>query len=226
MTDVFTPRQANRMRLSAALLLPPALLALAILIVVAGAPLLWPLLIGAAGWLAALILRQPVALLASRKLSKERTATVVGWFSGPAEELVRLVLVLLAVHTVQDAAWFGYGWATIEILVVAVNILAMASLLTKDDPKSREARELLAAQGVPLDQHPVWALVERVSAIALHLGFTLMLFASPWLVLVTLPAHSLINMMAVTFSKKHIALTELGLAVAGAVALTVGILLV
>jgi len=69
MTDVATPRQANRIRLSALLLIPAPIVALAIIIAVAGAPTLWPLLIGAAGWLVALVLRQPVALIASKKLS-------------------------------------------------------------------------------------------------------------------------------------------------------------
>lgn len=38
MTDVATPRQANRIRLSALLLIPAPIVALAIIIAVAGAP--------------------------------------------------------------------------------------------------------------------------------------------------------------------------------------------
>lgn len=224
MTDVYTAQQAGRIRLSAFVMLPASLIALAVMFAVVGTPILVPMLIGAGGWLAALVLRQPVALIASRRLSKDTAGKVVGWFSGPAEELVRLVLVLLVVHTVADAAWFGYGWATIEVLVVAVNVLAVASLVTKDDPKSREARDLLEAQGMLKTQSPLWGLMERISATALHMGFTLLLFANPWLVLVTLPAHSIVNMVAVKYGRTHIALTELGLALAGAAALTAGVL--
>ena len=137
---------------------------------------------------------------------------------------MRLVLVLLAVHTLQGATWFGYGWATVEVLIVAVNMLALASIITKDDPKSREARELLEAQGMP-NTSPVWGMVERFSAVALHMGFTFLLFANPWLVLVTLPAHSVVNMLAVKFGRTHIVATEICLAVAGAVSLTAGLLL-
>lgn len=223
MTDVFTERDANRMRVSALALIPAAIIAFVIVLTVAGSVALWPILIGAGGWLAALVLRQPVALIANRRLSREKAAHVVGWFSGPAEELVRVLLVVLTVATVHDAVWFGYGWAAIEVLLIAVNVVALASVLTKDDPKSVEARELLAAQGMLRQQSPVWGFVERISATALHIGFTLLLFANPWFVLVTLPVHSVTNMLAVRYGKTHLLLTELGLAIAGALALSAGI---
>lgn len=227
MTLALSPQQqAARMRLTALMLVPAPIIALAVMLAVTGAPLLWPMLIGAGGWLAALVLRQPVALVASRRLSQEATARLVGWFSGPAEEIVRVVLVLLTLHTVQEAAWFGFGWATVEVALIAVNVLAVAGLMTKDDPKSVEARELLAAQGMLKTQNPLWALLERLSATALHVGFTLLLFAQPWLVLATIPAHSVTNMLAVKFGKTHLALTEAGLALAGALALVFGILAV
>jgi len=227
MTAVLAPqRQAARIRLAALALVPAPIVALAVMLAVTGAPVLWPMLIGAGGWLAALVLRQPIALIASRRLSQEATARLVGWFSGPAEEIVRVILVLLTVHAVQEAAWFGYGWATIEVVIIAVNVLAIAGLMTKDDPKSVEARELLESQGMLKTQNPLWSLLERLSATALHLGFTLLLFAQPWLVLATIPAHSLTNMLAVKFGKTHLVLTEFGLALAGALVLALGILAV
>lgn len=224
MTDVITPREANRMRLRALALLPAAVITLAAMLAVQSPALLWPILIGAAGWLIALILRQPVALIAGKKLSQERAQRVVGWFSGPAEELVRLAMVLLLIRTASEAAWAGWGWATVEVLIIGLNILAIAGVLTKDDPKSREARELLDAQGMLKDHHPAWGFLERISATALHLGFTLLLFANPWLVLVTLPLHSVTNMLAVRFGKTHVALTELAILLVGAGVLTWGVL--
>lgn len=223
--EALSPRDAARIRVNALVLLPAAVITFVAVLAAAGAPMLWPILIGAAGWMIALILRQPVALIAGRRLSQEATARMVGWFSGPAEEIVRFVLVLLTVHAVQEAAWFGWGWATVEILILAVNLLALSTLLTKDDQKSREARELLAAQGGLQTTGAVWGFIERLSASALHIGFTLMLFAQPWLVLVTLPLHSVINMLAVKYGKKNIVLTEVVLAVAGVAALAAGILL-
>lgn len=225
MTTSTPERLAASIRGNAVALLPAPVLVGAALVLVLGFPALLPVALGAAGWMLALVLRQPVALVASRTTTPQRTATVVGWCSGPAEEIVRLALVLIALRTVDEAVWAGFGWATIEVLLVAVNTFVVASLMTKDDPKSVEARELLAAQGMTTPQHPAWGFLERLSATALHLGFTLLLFAQPWLVLVTLPLHSVVNMLTVRFARTRLAGTELGLAAVGAAVLAAGVLL-
>lgn len=225
MTDVTPARLATRARINGLAVLPAPIIVALILLAALGAPVVVPVLLGAAGWLAALIMRQPVALTANRLTTRERTATIVGWFSGPAEELVRLAVVLLAIRTVEQAAWAGFGWAAIEVLLVAVNTFVIASLLTKDDPKSREARQLLADQGMLVPSNPGWGLLERFSATALHLGFTLLLFAAPWLVLITLPLHSVTNMLTVKYAKSHLALTELALVLVGALVLTASVII-
>jgi hypothetical protein len=225
MTLTADDRLAAKMRRNALAVLPvPVVLGFAALALVGPPPLL-PLLLGAAGWLLALVARQPVALIASRSTTPSRAATIVGWVSGPAEELVRLALVLVALRSFEDAVWAGFGWATIEVLLIVVNGFAVAGLMTKEDPKSLEARELLAAQGMLGAQHPVWGVLERVSATALHIGFTLLLFAQPWLVLVTLPAHSVINMLMARFAKAHLGWAEGAFAVVAAIALVAGVLL-
>lgn len=215
--------QAGRIRRVSLVLLAAPVIVGVILLAAVGAPVALPLLLGAAGWMLALVLRQPVALLASRKWDQDRAAFVVGAFSGPAEELVRVAMVVLAIHSFQDAAWAGFGWGAIEVLLVAVNTLVIASVLTKDDPKSREARELLEAQGMLTPPRPFWALVERLSAFALHLGFTFLLFAQPWLVLATIPAHTLTNLLAVRFAKRNLVATELALTVVGILVLVLGL---
>jgi hypothetical protein len=225
MTETLDPRLPGRIRRNAIALLPAVVVALVALLLLVGAPAAVPLLVGAAGWLVALVLRQPVALLASRRLDRERAATVVGWFSGPAEEIVRVVVVLLLIRSLEDALWAGFGWAAIEVLLVAVNTFAIAAIMGKDDPKSLEAREILAAQGMVVPSSPLWGFLERLSAFALHLGFTLALFAAPWLVLLTIPLHSAINMLAVRGTKRSLPLTELGLAVAGGAVLAGGLAL-
>jgi hypothetical protein len=225
MTETLDPRLPGRLRLNAVALLPAVVVAFVVVLLLAGAPAMLPLLLGAAGWMVALVLRQPVALLASRRLPTDRAAAAVGWFSGPAEELVRVVVVLLALRSLQDAVWAGFGWAAIEVLLLAVNAFAIAGIVGKDDPKSQEARELLAAQGMLVPSNPVWGFIERLSAIALHIGFTLALFAAPWLVLITIPLHSAVNMLAVRGTKRSVPLTELGLAVAGALVLAGGLAL-
>lgn len=223
-TSSLSAASAPQIRANALALLPALIVAGAAMLLVVGGPLLVPLLLGAAGWFAALILRQPVAILASKGREPAAAARIVGWFSGPAEELVRVALIVFFVGTVDQALWFGFGWAALEIVLVAVNVFAVSSLVTKDDAKSREARDLLEAQGMLQIHHPAWGFIERLSATALHIGFTLLLFASPWLVLLTLPLHSATNMVAVRFARTRIALTELVLAVIGAVVLAAGVL--
>ncbi len=216
---------AIRGRVNAIALLPAPFLVGAVMVVAVGSPAWVALGLGAAGWLLALLLRQPVALLASRLTTPERTQNIVGWFSGPAEELVRLALVLLVIRTVPEAAWAGFGWAAMEVLIVVVNLFALASLMTKTDAKSMEAKQFLQEQGMMTPTNPFWGLLERLSAIAMHIGFTLMLFASPWLVLVTLPLHSAINMASVRLVKRNVAAMEIGLLVVAVVVLVGGVLL-
>jgi hypothetical protein len=225
MTTLAPETVAAKTRINAFALLPAPILAGIALLAFNGPFEVLPFLLGAAGWLIALAIRQPVALIAMRAVGQERAATIVGWCSGPAEELVRFGLVVLILGNFDGALWAGFGWGAIEVLLVAVNIFVIAGLMTKDDPKSREAREILAAQGLMTAQHPLWGFLERLSALALHLGFTLMLFANPWLVLVTLPLHSVVNMTAVRLVKTHVALTEVALALAGAAVLATGLAL-
>lgn len=211
MTIAAPERLAATARATAVALLAAPVLIGVVLTALLGQPAIIPALLGAAGWVLALVLRQPVALIATRSTTRERAALIVGWISGPAEEIVRLGLVLLITGRVADAVWAGFGWATIEVLIVMVNLLVISNLMTRNDPKSIEARELLEAQGMLKQTNPAWGVLERVSATALHLGFTLMLFAQPWLVLVTLPLHSVTNMLTVRFVKSRLAATELAL---------------
>lgn len=120
-----------------------------------GAPQVLPAVLGAAGWMIALALRQPVALVATRLTTKERAMTIVVLASGPAEEIVRLLLVLLVLRSASAATWAGAGWMTVEVALITVNTLIIANLLPKDDPKSLEAKEFLRDQGMMQDNGPV-----------------------------------------------------------------------
>jgi hypothetical protein len=188
-----------------------------------GVPQVLPAGLGAAGWMIALALRQPVALIASRVTTKDRVMTVVGWVSGPAEEIVRLLLVLFVLRTGSAAAWAGAGWMAVEVVYITVSGLMIASLLTKDDPKSLEAKDFLREQGMMQNYGPWWGVVERFSAAELHIGFTLLIVAQPWLALVTIVVHSATNMLVVRYAKRSIALMELALFGWGIMVLTSGI---
>ena len=175
-------------------------------------PPAWKLVgLGAAGWIFALALRGPVALLARWLTSPERTRTILGWASGPAEELVRVGMVILFVHTATDATWAGIGWAGIEVITIAINAFAIAVLLTRDGPKAQKVQTFVRERDAMTTYGWAWGTVERCSATAVHVGFTLLLFAQPWLVLATLVAHSLTNMSTVYFAKRSVAVVELAL---------------
>lgn len=184
----------------------------------------WKLVgLGAAGWIFALVLRGPVALLAKWLTSPERTRTILGWASGPAEELVRVGMVILFVHTAKDAIWAGIGWGGIEAATAAINAIVIAMLLNRDGPKAQKVQALMRESDAMTACGWGWAAVERCSAMALHVGFTLLLFAQPWLVLATLVAHSLTNMIAVHYAKRSVVFTELALLAASSAILLFGL---
>lgn len=185
-----------------------------------GAPAGRELAFGAAGWIIALLLRQPVMLIANRVTSPEQARTIVGWASGPAEELVRVGLVLLFVKTFSNAVWVGVGWAGVEVVVIAINGIAIANFMTRDDPKALKVQAVLRERDMLTTCAPGWAVTERCSATAMHVGLTLLLFSQPWWVVGTIVFHSSANMIAVRYAKRSIALTELAVA-----ALSTGILL-
>lgn len=213
MTTLDMGAMAQQSRSTALWLLPIPMVACLLTAAWLGAPS-WSLLgLGAAGWVIALVLRQPVALITSRLTSPERTRTILGWASGPAEELVRVGMVVLFVRTVSDAIWAGVGWAGIEVVMVTLNGFVIANMLTRNDPKALKVQAILRERDTMTKGTPAWAVVERCSAIALHVGFTLLLFALPWLVLATTIAHSLTNMIAVHYAKRSVVVTELALAV-------------
>jgi hypothetical protein len=164
--------------------------------------------LGAAGWLAALLLRGPVAAAVSKQ-PKERAALIVASASGPCEELVRLALVVLVLSGSTEALWAGFGWGAVEILYTAVNALVVRSLLGRTDPQAQEARAMLEAQGTLRTDGPLWAFLERIGATFLHLAFTLLLVWQPWTVLATVPLHSAVNLGFVRLARASLPLAEL-----------------
>lgn len=178
--------------------------------------------LGAAGWFVALLLRGPVSAIALKlSPSKDAAQRTVMLSSGPLEEGVRLALLLWLTPSWPTALAVGLGWAAIEVVFAVVNGLLGNVLLSKDDPKAAEARELLEAQGMLRDTGAHWGVIERVFASLLHMGFTFLAAANPlWLVL-TVPLHSGVNWGVVALAKRSIALGEAMLAVV-AVALFLG----
>jgi hypothetical protein len=81
------------------------------------------------------------------RLPKQHAATVMALISGPAEESVRLLLVLFAVSGFGNLLWARFGWATIEVVYTLVTALAVRRLLLDPSAKAAERRRLLVSMG-------------------------------------------------------------------------------
>lgn len=156
---------------------------------------LW-LAAGAAGWLAALILRAPVAVAAMRLTGGPEPAQP--WItaaSGPLEELVRLGLVLFAGQTLDRALSIGLGWAAIEVVYAIVNGIAMLALIGRTDAEAQQMRAMIPVKGALEPSALWWGAFERWWASVLHIAFTVIVAARPALVLFTIVAHSATNLV-------------------------------
>jgi len=183
--------------------------------------------LGALGWWVALVFRLPVILL-MRKKGPEGASTPIIAASGPAEELVRLGFLFWLGFNLDVAFILGLGWAAIEILYAIVQGVALTNLASRTDEKAMQAKELLSQQmSSALDSNtPFWGIVERLSANGLHLAFSLLLLVSPWVVMITAPLHSAINLMFTGQAKQSLARAQLRLAIAAACLVGVSLWLV
>jgi hypothetical protein len=182
-------------------------------------PMLLPLLAGAAGWLLALVLRAPVGLVGMKLASSPaRAQRWVVASSGPLEEAARLAALLLVGRDLGTALWIGLGWAAIEVLYAIANGFAVAALAERTDPEAERARAMLPPAALTASG-PLWGVVERVWASALHIGFTLVLAAVPVAVLLTAPVHTMVNVGALWLMERRglLVVSVAGLAVAAAV---------
>jgi hypothetical protein len=183
--------------------------------------------LGAAGWLAAMALRAPAGVFVSR-MPKQDATRFMALISGPAEELLRVLLVMFAVHGFGSVLWAGFGWATIEVIYTLVTALVVRRLLLDTSAKAAQARRLLVSIGwlqYVQSLVPVLGAIERAGVSLLHIGFTLLLGWNPLLVLVTMPAHSSTNLVAVRLMKQRsVILMDTIVVVVGAVAFALGLL--
>jgi hypothetical protein len=193
-----------------------------------------PAALGAAGWVVALALRTPAALAASRLpgWKKKKTpgfmTTFMSAISGPAEESVRLLMVLFLVKGFGSLLWAGFGWGTVEVVYTLVNAVVIRRLLLEPGEKAAEGRRALASMGFlqyVQNMVPVLGAVERGAVTLLHTGFTLLLGWNPWLVFVTMPAHSAINLSAMRLVRRRsVILMEAMVVVASAACFILGLL--
>lgn len=171
--------------------------------------------LGALGWIIALILRTPIMLLLQKYLP-HRSQQFIPWLSGPTEEMTRYILLLLAATSSSWAVSFGQGWAAIEVLYVIGNSFAILQLLHREDPEARQTKQLLEEIGYLRYHHPIFGVIERISASAFHIGATMIIFQYPIAVLPFILLHSILNVVSMYLNQKNsIWIAELWIGIIG-----------
>ena len=183
---------------------------------------LWPFCLGVLGWTIALLLRAPLALLTIRLTHNLKELGVVA-MSGPAEESVRLVAVLFLQANFASAVSLGLGWATIEVLYALVAGFSTVMILSRGGVGALQLKKRFLDTGLTVPATVYSGIIERLSATALHIGFTLLLAYHPLLILVTLPLHSVVNVGAITLNNRSALATQTLIALFGVTTLLVGL---
>lgn len=181
-----------------------------------------PFFLGLLGWSVALLLRAPLALLTVRFTHRLRELVVVA-MSGPAEELVRLLAVLFLQANFAGAVSLGLGWATIEVLYALISGFGTVIILSQGGPGAWQLKKRFLDTGLTVPATVYSGIIERLSATALHIGFTLLLAYHPLLILITLPLHSLVNIGAISLNPRSALATQTLIAFFGTTTLLVGI---
>ena len=180
-------------------------------------------LFGALGWWIALLLRTPVILyLKYKKTNLETSSNLMISFSGPTEEITRLVLLSLIGFNIPNAYSIGLGLGMIEIIYGIIQIIGIGTLEQKTDAKALEAKAFMKQMGMDktlASSTPFWGALERFSAIAIHIGFSLLLIRSPYIVIFTIPLHNLANFFVVKMNAKSIQKSQLVLLIIGCIIL-------
>ena len=187
--DVFAYR-TNFVRAAPLVLAVPVVLGIGL--VQAGAPLdMGAVALGVVGWFAALALRAPLAGLIARAVQQDRTRAdpLIAVVSGVVEEVVRLCIVLLVGLAAAPALWVGLGWGGAEALFAIVSGAAILALIGRD-PEAEQAISLIPMRNQTRSDSPLWGVIERIWKMGLHIGWTLLIAASPILVIVTIVAHA------------------------------------
>jgi hypothetical protein len=157
---------------------------------------------GVVGWMIALALRVPVGLLGVRILGdEERTTPLVVASSGPLEESVRLLTLVLLGRDLDTALSIALGWAAIEVVYAVVAGAATVLLLERGDPEAEELIARMPVQAALAPTAPLWGAWERLWATGLHFAFTLIIAARPVLVPLTMIAHSATNLAVLRVGK-------------------------
>ena len=187
-------------------------------------------LLGMLGWWLALLLRIPIILFVkSKKIEQKKSNKLIIGFSGPTEEITRLVLISLIGLNSNNAYSVGLGWEMIEVVYGLIQIIGIGVLEQKTDAKAEEAKTLMKQMGMDKSlapSTPYWGALERVTATTVHIGHSLLLVFSPYAIIVTIPLHSFINFFVVKMNRTSIRKSQLSFFIIGCVIFLVGLLLI
>lgn len=186
-----------------------------------GSLAVWPFCLGVLGWTIALLLRAPMLVLAFRLTHVKEQ--VVAAMAGPAEEVVRLLAVLFLQANFASAISLGLGWATIEVFYALVAGFSTVKILSRGGVGALQLKKRFLDTGLTVPATVYSGVIERLSATALHIGFTLLLAYHPLFILVTLPLHSVVNVGAITLNNRSALATQTLIALFGITTLLVGL---
>ena len=99
----------------------------------------------------------------------------------------------------------------------------------KDGTEAEEAKELMKQMGMDKSlapSTPFWGALERVSGTAVHIGFSILLVLSPFVIILTIPLHSFINFFVAKMNKTSIPKSQVSFLIIGYVIFLIGILLI
>ncbi|NOQ72508.1 MAG: YhfC family intramembrane metalloprotease [Crocinitomix sp.] len=186
-------------------------------------------LLGVLGWWLALLLRLPAILYVKlKKIDKKKSNKLIIGFSGPTEEITRLVLLLIIGLNAPNAYSVGLGWAMIEVVYGLIQIIGIGVLEQKTGVEAEEAKNLMKQMGMDKSLAPAtpfWGALERFTAASVHIGFSLLLVFSPYVIILTIPLHSFINFLVVKMNKTSIRKSQLSFLIIGLVILLISIIL-
>jgi hypothetical protein len=134
-------------------------------------------------------------------------------------------VLILAGTSFSRAMSVGLGWAAIEVVYTLISAVMTLSLLKRTDEQALQARAAMDAMGLLRPTSPALGVLERISASTLHIGFTLLLAWSFWLLPVTMAVHSAVNLVLVRTFRKAPLLSELALLAVAAGTLLAGLAL-
>lgn len=181
----------------------------------------WPFCLGVLGWSVALFLRAPMMVLTLR-FTHNVKEQVVAAMAGPAEESLRLLAVLFLQANFATAISLGLGWASIEVLYALISGFGTVIVLSKGGVGAFQLKKRFLDTGLTVPATVYSGIIERLSATALHIGFTLLLAYHPLLILITLPLHSLVNVVAVSLNPRSPLATQIVVAFFGFTTLLIG----